>query len=552
MPSVPGTTNYPATLDDHTSLLQRSDLAVTKLADPDVSATDTSFTLLDASAFPSAGAFTIEGEHVIYTTKVGNTLSGTVVRGAFTASGGLPASPHPAGAEVRMFDSAQYHEVLVNALVAVETKLGVGADTPTLGDFLKGSGAGSSLWSPVTVADLGDAELSAIAGLVSAADKLPYFTGSGAAALTTLSAFMRTVLDDADAATARTTIGTIAKAGDTGVGAMTFSGDVTVDKASARLSLKGTDPAPPYIQLYDTVDGGWQLVTDEGDFYLQSVNGGLTFLGNIVTISKSGQVTIAATAGNQANLYLNAASGQQGTLWFYENGVAKWAVVKQAGGDWGLYDQTTATYAILARASDTAITLPNLAGTGSRVVEADSAGLLSAARRLGLVPLGGPVSFSGVTQGNYDSYFTSTYTNYEIWLKIDATMTTAASVYIRFRAGGADRSDSAYYWTIEYQTSQPSAAAASGGFSSVGVVCTGIGSTQVGSGTMFRISVVNPRSTTQAKAFMGLGTIYWANGFPGSGYFGAIYNSTVACDGFTIMASGGNIAGTAWILGVGL
>lgn len=83
-------------------------------------------------------------------------------------------------------------------------------DTITARSFAV-SGSGITVANPAGTA--GDptfsltAALSQIGALTPAADRIPYYTGASAAALATLTSFARTLLDDADAATARTTLG---------------------------------------------------------------------------------------------------------------------------------------------------------------------------------------------------------------------------------------------------------------------------------------------------------------------------------------------------------
>ena len=84
------------------------------------------------------------------------------------------------------------------------TNLGL---TATAAELNFNSGVTSAVQTQLNNKQPLDADLTAIAGLVSAADTLPYFTGSGTAALATFTAFGRSLVDDADAAAGRATLG---------------------------------------------------------------------------------------------------------------------------------------------------------------------------------------------------------------------------------------------------------------------------------------------------------------------------------------------------------
>lgn len=64
-------------------------------------------------------------------------------------------------------------------------------------------------WDELSIAGGGGAALDALGALTPAADRLPYFTGASSAALAPFTSFGRSLVDDADAAAARATLGLV-------------------------------------------------------------------------------------------------------------------------------------------------------------------------------------------------------------------------------------------------------------------------------------------------------------------------------------------------------
>ncbi len=223
-----------------------------------------------------------------------------------------------------------------------------------------------------------DAELSALAGLTSATDTLPYFTGSGTASLTTFTSAGRALVDDATASDQRTTLGLA-------IGTNVQAWDTQLDSL-AGLSYSGNTLKVVRVNAGETA---FELGTPGGGGTVTATGGSLTANSIVLGAGSTDTKTVAGITTNggvtTANINLGVASTTLGQVQFFNTTSGNLYLRPESG----------------ALGTDSVINIPAEANgtlaTRGWVASADTTG---SARSLSISGQTGLMSVTGLTSTN--------------------------------------------------------------------------------------------------------------------------------------------------------